>query len=374
MSPERPPVRVASWPHWYGPNPYLPLLYRALEPHGIAHVRDVDLDPSAFTGDARVADGVHLHWAYPLWREGPGRTRAGRLRRALDRIRAIREAGVPIAWTVHNLLPHEDAWRGEREAYAALHELVDLRVFHSESARDEARTLFGPVETDSIVQYHGNWDGALPPGTDRAVVRAREGLPADARVLLCFGQIREYKGFDRAVDALFALNASSPATYHLVIAGRPLGDAARALERRTRGSDDVTLVLREISDQRLADLLGAADAVLLPYRSITGSGVLLHALTAGRGVVATDLPYFREVLARGPAAGELVGQSRDLADGVRAFFARDLAERQAAARELADRFAWPIVVEPLVGPLRQLLRPNTRESQPSPDSAPDRTD
>ena len=50
-----------------------------------------------------------------------------------------------------------------------------------------------------------------------------------------------------------------------------------------------------VSDQAYSDIVAAADAVLLPYRKITGSAVLLAAWTLGRGVVASDLPYFREM-------------------------------------------------------------------------------
>ena len=67
------PPRVASWPHWYGPNPYLVHLYEALAAHGIEHVRDVPLDPSVFAGPEPVADFLHLHWAYPRWRDAPAR-------------------------------------------------------------------------------------------------------------------------------------------------------------------------------------------------------------------------------------------------------------------------------------------------------------
>ena len=138
------------------------------------------------------------------------------------------------------------------------------------------------------------------------------------------------------------------------------------LRRRARGNRHVTLLLEELDDQRLANLLGVADAVLLPYRSVTGSGVLLHALTAGRGVVATDLPFFREILERDPDAGVLVpgGGSEALAHGIRTFFAAGVERRSQAARRLADAFAWPDVVAPLAEWLRQAGRRKTRPQNP----------
>src|SRR4051794_33359304 len=43
----------------------------------------------------------------------------------------------------------------------------------------------------------------------------------------------------------------------------------------------------------------------IPYREITGSSALMSAVTFHRGVVASDLPFFRETLMGEPDAGRL---------------------------------------------------------------------
>jgi glycosyltransferase involved in cell wall biosynthesis len=223
-----------------------------------------------------------------------------------------------------------------------------LRVFHSQSAVAEARALGGEGRGETLVLPHGNYQGAFPASAPAAEVRAREGIPEGARLLLCLGQVREYKGFDVAVRAARALEREG---CHLVVAGRPIDGSARRLEELASGAGNVRLILEELSAQRVADLLGAADVVLLPYRAITGSGVLLHALTAGRGVVASDLPYFREVLAPEPDAGVLVeaGDPDALARGIRAFLASPRGSAQEAAARLARAFTWESAAAPLAG-------------------------
>ena len=146
-------MRVASWPHWYGPNPYLTLLYDALALYGVEHVRFAPLEPDAYDRETGVADFLHLHWVYPLWRKpgGRGAPSSRRIRGALDRLEQIRAGGVELIWTVHNVTPHDGLRRGEAEAYAALHDLVDLRVFHSQSARVEAEARFGRGRSETIV-------------------------------------------------------------------------------------------------------------------------------------------------------------------------------------------------------------------------------
>ena len=65
----------------------------------------------------------------------------------------------------------------------------------------------------------------------------------------------------------------------------------------------MSFLQQELHDVDLANLLHAADCVVLPYLEIVGSGALAACLTLARGVVVSDLPYFRESLAREPDAG-----------------------------------------------------------------------
>jgi len=110
---------------------------------------------------------------------------------------------------------------------------------------------------------------------------------------------------------------------------------------------------RRLDDQEFADLMAASDAAFLPYRSVTGSAVLLTAIGFGRPVIAADLPYFREVLAPEPDAGELVGEADPAlwARSIEAFFAQPLDRRREAVSRLADRYSWDRVVVPLVDAL-----------------------
>jgi glycosyltransferase involved in cell wall biosynthesis len=66
-------------------------------------------------------------------------------------------------------------------------------------------------------------------------------------------------------------------------------------------------------------------------------------------VVASDLPYFREVLADDPTAGVFCrpDDASGLAAAVETFFAGDVPARHAAARRLADRYAWSEVIKPV---------------------------
>ena len=123
---------------------------------------------------------------------------------------------------------------------------------------------------------------------------------------------------------------------------------------RQSGVRPGVVIDRELTDQEFADLTAASDAVLLPYRAITGSGALLAALGLGRGVVTSDLPYFREILADEPDAGMVVS-GWDTAAWANALLQylerRPAAVRSRAALRLAARYRWDRCVEPLVDAL-----------------------
>jgi glycosyltransferase involved in cell wall biosynthesis len=173
------------------------------------------------------------------------------------------------------------------------------------------------------------------------------GLPEASRTLLCFGAVRPYKGLELAIDALRLLGDG----HQLIVAGLPM-DAAYGEELRARaaGLPNVRFVLERLDKRELADLIAAADCVLMPYRRITGSAALLTALTLGRGVVASDLPFMRDILGEEGQAGVVfrTGDPEDLARAVVEFFGISPDLRHAAARRIAERYDWKDTVRPVV--------------------------
>jgi len=343
-------MRVASWPHWYDPNPYLRAFYAGLETHGVVHVPNVPLDIASLRAEG--VDALHIHWAYPLWRDPAPLHKKARAVLALRRlVRAARATGILVAWTVHNLEHHEGSNGWDRLGERPLRD-ADLRIYTSRWAHDVGeRPGRGGA---AVVVPIGDFDAWLPVDPGRDAARAALGIAPDARVLLCFGQVRPYKGFDVAVRALDRLGSG----YRLVVAGRPVLPEHELRRPAGVGEDRLTLLSRELEDAELVTWLSAADLALLPYRRITGSAALLTALSRSRGVVATDLPYFREVLEPEPEAAVLVppDDPSALAGGIERFFDRPAAERGAAARRIAAALAWPELVAPAAAVLERKIR------------------
>jgi beta-1,4-mannosyltransferase len=341
-------VRIASRPGPEDQNPYFRLMYNALDRIGIRHAGPFQVNDDWLRANATEFDALHLHWPEWLWRPG-GRSSLRWIGGVYRYLALARHLGLLRIWTVHNLLPHE--WQlVDLPGFWLVSRETDLFVCHSAHSARQLRQWFKPgAAAPTIVMPHGNYDGAYPPPEDSAGLYRRYGLPTDRALVGLFGQIRPYKGIETALDAIERLGERA----HLVIAGQPVGDM-RAVLDRAGAMRSVTLIDHALSDQELANLLAALDVAWLPYRRITGSGALMLALTAGVPVVTSDLPFFREVVDGSTTAARLVprGDAAALAVATSDLLAISRPARRAAARALADRYAWSSCVQPLADAIR----------------------
>lgn len=354
---------VSSYP-LTGPNPYWRLFYQALAAHGVECTGTGSPSPRWLADHPSGFDIFHVHYAEHLGRfPPPALTRLLALPRKWREavaprlfwpaevltfrrfLRGCRVRGVRLAWTMHNLESHERSTVAAQVGHKLLARYCDLVICHSHWAADECRRRYAP-RGRVVVMPHGNYDGAYGPSPPRAEVLGPLRLDPARPVVGCIGRVRGHKGTDLVCEAVARLGGR----VQLLIAGdsHPDADPAR-LRARVAGLPAARWVERRLTDDEYAAFTRASDAVLLPYRQITGSGSLLAALTLGRGVVATDLPYFREVLGPHPAAGVLfrAGDPADLAAAVDRYLAVPAGDRERAARGLADAHAWNEVIRPV---------------------------
>jgi glycosyltransferase involved in cell wall biosynthesis len=340
-------------------HPYFRLMHRSLERAGISIAGNVQIGASWLRAHRGCVDAVHFHWPETIWRDrrmGPRSLGARALhagREILRVARFFREAhrlGITCIWTIHNLEPHEGSSRWDRLGYGLLARSSDLIVSHSAGALAEATRKYGIPAAKSIVMPMGPLHEAYPPARRRDVVLRELGLDPALPMVSCLGRIRGYKGLDLACDAIERLDGR----VQLAVAGPvQAGFDVAALREAIARVPGAIVIPRRLEDQEFADLMAASDAAFLPYRSVTGSAVLLTAIGFGIPVIAADLPYFREVLGPEPHAGELIGHADPAlwAGAIDAFFAEPLDYRRQAVSRLADRYSWDRVVVPLVDAL-----------------------
>lgn len=139
---------------------------------------------------------------------------------------------------------------------------------------------------DKVVHFPAGIDvshfSALTTLEDRAAVRRRLGVPADATVLLHFGRDWLLKGGDLLLGALRRLG-DRDGLVALMLRG---GDEARA-EIARQGLEDRALALDGTADVR--ELYAASDLMMATSRGEGEPLAVLEALSCGLGVVATDI-------------------------------------------------------------------------------------
>ncbi|MDH5738783.1 MAG: glycosyltransferase family 4 protein [Nitrospira sp.] len=122
-------------------------------------------------------------------------------------------------------------------------------------------------------------------------------IPADARVILCFGLIEPRKGIHTLLSAAPQVLREVPNAL-LLIVGKPLMDIV-PLERQLTElglQERVRLVPQYVTFAQMAGYFTAARVLVLPYESGWNSGVIASAFGFGKPVIATRVGGFDEVV------------------------------------------------------------------------------
>jgi glycosyltransferase involved in cell wall biosynthesis len=153
----------------------------------------------------------------------------------------------------------------------------------------------------------------------------RRLAPPEACNLLFFGLVRPVKGLEDLVDAFGRIPCDEIENYWLTIVGETWEGWTIPFERVEASPyrDRISVVNRYVSDVEVDEFFGGADAVVLPYRKSSQSGVLHVAMAYGLPIVATRIGGLAEALdGYGPQVLVEAGDPDALTDSLRS--AREL--------------------------------------------------
>ncbi len=136
---------------------------------------------------------------------------------------------------------------------------------------------------------------------DTTIAKRTLDLPIDHPVILFFGQIKNVKGLDLLIEG-FSKYKHNGGNGSLVIAGREWKDSFSKYEEKIQQfgiKDDTFTEIRYITDEEIHLFYSASDVIVLPYRRIYQSAVLIMAMSYGKAVIVPDLPAMLELVADG---------------------------------------------------------------------------
>lgn len=209
---------------------------------------------------------------------------------------------------VHNVIPHERS-RFDSHLMRRVLRTADRVIVHSAAEAELAHELGAQTVSNVPLPFHppkGLRVGPHPAGERRL------------NTLGFLGFVRPYKGLDILIEAL-AISKSRP---RLIVQG----EFWEPIERYECLIADLGLVDRidlrpgYASGSEMSDVLGQVDALMLPYRSATGSQQPRIGFASGVPVITTP-------------AGDLGEQVRDGIDGVIA-----VSASPASIAKAVDRF------------------------------------
>lgn len=164
----------------------------------------------------------------------------------------------------------------------------------------------------------------------------------DEKLILFFGFIRDYKGLDILLETMGRLKEKN--SVKLIVAGEFYSDKEKYLELiDVLGiKNSVRLFTDFIPTNEVKYYFSACDAVILPYRSATQSGIVQIAMNFRKPVIATDVGGLKEVVLNNKT-GFIVEEAEPekIAEAIMKFYEEGVEEKFVTnIQSEVDKYSW----------------------------------
>lgn len=196
-----------------------------------------------------------------------------------------------IVLTVHDVESFDSVGNKHNILFTKmLNIFVDQFVVHNEFS---AKELSKSIKALPVIIRHGNYIPFFTPSLY---------MPHNNTFnILFFGLIKESKGLDILLESLVALKEKG-FDFRLTIAGRPWRNNFQNYQKIIDHNNlncNVIKHLHFISEYDLSVFFNTCDLVVLPYRKIFQSGVVLMAMSLKRAVLCSNISAFQEQIQDG---------------------------------------------------------------------------
>ncbi len=254
---------------------------------------------------------------------------------------------IPVVSTFHGTMDVEEGDRAKRLKWAVINRLSARTVFVSHYLKDHfvSRRLAAAAKAEVI--YNGTAIERFANAATKAGARAALGLPTDAFVVGCVGDVRAAKDYATAIRAAGLLHRRVP-QLRMVIAGSPTDLLPDLLT--LRNSLGLTGIVEFIGFQSdVARVFPAFDVYLSSSVSEGFSLTVVEAMAAGLPVVSTRSGGPQEIVRHGETGFLVeVGDVAAISDAIlrlREEPALLATFATAGARAAAARFSIAAMVE-----------------------------
>lgn len=195
-----------------------------------------------------------------------------------------------IVLTIHNLYPHNMSSESKAKfkvRYRKACGFVDEFIVHTKVTKNDVIEEYDLNAKKVNVCRHGVFE----PKDYHVTSRIKD----DKLHVLQFGLQSYYKGTDILVKAI----CSMPDSYKSKIAARVVGAVDKKFLEDLQEIDknnDIVFIPRYLEKHELYKEIDNCDIIVLPYRAISQSGVLLLSIYFGKMIICSNLPSFVETI------------------------------------------------------------------------------
>ena len=201
---------------------------------------------------------------------------------------------IKILFLCHNVIEHESSWWKNLLAKITL-STGDYYIVHSKLNLKELKRMIPRKKIKKT--FHPSYE--IFRNKKIAKISARKKLGIKGKTILFFGYIRPYKGLSFLLRALpIVLNKIK---VNLIIAGEFWEDKKKydKLIKKLKIKKNVKVFDKYVPNEEIGIFFSAADLVVLPYVSATGTGVTKIAFGFNKPVIGTKVGDLPEVIENG---------------------------------------------------------------------------
>ncbi len=269
----------------------------------------------------------------------------------------FKRKGFKIVATIHDVENFEDFGKEiDTRKYRKFEKIIDRVIVHSEYAKRAVKKYFPSFPEEKIhIVPHGDSDFLFNNLIGKMEARKKLNLPADQKLVLFFGQIKKVKGLDVLLKA-WAIVRDQMKDAKLLVVGRPWKveqDLFDGIVKEKNLEPDCILNYNYVDNEVIPAYFEAADIVVLPYREIYSSGVMIRALDYRSAIIASDLDTFKNIIVEGENGVLFKNEDeKDLAEKILALINDEekLKHLRINAKKTADeKFSWKLIGEKVNG-------------------------
>lgn len=191
-----------------------------------------------------------------------------------------------LVYTVHNILPHKIK-KSHYKQYGALYKLCDILIVHTKKSKEDLCSQFNISPNKVIVVPHGPLEYHYSKNQlKNTTLFFSNTYNLKGKIVFgCLGTQSKYKGSDLILDAWCSTDSiRNNESVVLLLAGKFSSEI-----QTPNLPPNVICINRRISDLEFASILNLIDVIVLPYRRIEQSGVLLTAISHHIPYCATNV-------------------------------------------------------------------------------------